>query len=319
MALEATVICLDNSEWARNGDYTPNRWEAQQDAANIIAGTKTQSNPGNAVGIVSMAGTRVEVMASPTNDIAQILSAVHSSTLNGKSDLYSALQIAQLALKHRPNKDQMQRIVAFVCSPVEADEEKLSRLGRILKRNNIALDLVCFGNMDDISKLQELLRQVNSNDNSHLVSIPPGTGILSDSLLNTPIIHGYAQPESGGFDEYGGIDPNLDPEYAQAIRLSLEEARKQQEEQGAQEQPAEPQEEDEEKLLQEAIQLSMQEAQTTTQQSGEEGGQKFEDESFVTNLLKDLPGVNVDDPQIQAALKKKQEEEQKKQEEEKKD
>ena len=36
MPLEATMICLDNSEWSRNGDIAPSRWASQIDAANII-------------------------------------------------------------------------------------------------------------------------------------------------------------------------------------------------------------------------------------------------------------------------------------------
>ncbi len=31
MSLEATMIILDNSDYARNGDYYPTRWEAQKD------------------------------------------------------------------------------------------------------------------------------------------------------------------------------------------------------------------------------------------------------------------------------------------------
>ena len=40
--LQATVICMDNSEWMRNGDYTPTRFQAQADAVNLICGAKTQ-------------------------------------------------------------------------------------------------------------------------------------------------------------------------------------------------------------------------------------------------------------------------------------
>ena len=32
MGLESTMICLDNSEWMRNGDYIPTRLAAQHDA-----------------------------------------------------------------------------------------------------------------------------------------------------------------------------------------------------------------------------------------------------------------------------------------------
>lgn len=36
------MICIDNSEWMRNGDYAPNRFQAQADAVNLICGAKTQ-------------------------------------------------------------------------------------------------------------------------------------------------------------------------------------------------------------------------------------------------------------------------------------
>ena len=58
MVLEATLLCLDNSEFMRNGDYLPSRMEAQADAATAICGAKLSSNPENLVGIISMAGKR---------------------------------------------------------------------------------------------------------------------------------------------------------------------------------------------------------------------------------------------------------------------
>ena len=35
----------------RNGDYIPTRMEAQHDAANLLCGAKTQSNPESTVGM----------------------------------------------------------------------------------------------------------------------------------------------------------------------------------------------------------------------------------------------------------------------------
>lgn len=31
-------MCIDNSEWTRSGDYAPNRFQAQADAVNLLAG-----------------------------------------------------------------------------------------------------------------------------------------------------------------------------------------------------------------------------------------------------------------------------------------
>jgi hypothetical protein len=49
---------IDNSEWMRNGDYTPTRLEAQNDAVTFLFNAKTQSNPENTVGLITMAGKR---------------------------------------------------------------------------------------------------------------------------------------------------------------------------------------------------------------------------------------------------------------------
>ena len=37
MTLESTIICVDNSEYCRNGDFGLNRLISQQDAANLVA------------------------------------------------------------------------------------------------------------------------------------------------------------------------------------------------------------------------------------------------------------------------------------------
>lgn len=36
------MICIDNSEWMRNGDYSPSRFQALSDAVNLSCGAKTQ-------------------------------------------------------------------------------------------------------------------------------------------------------------------------------------------------------------------------------------------------------------------------------------
>jgi len=36
------MICIDNSEWMRNGDYSPSRLQAQTEAVNLLCGAKTQ-------------------------------------------------------------------------------------------------------------------------------------------------------------------------------------------------------------------------------------------------------------------------------------
>lgn len=55
---EQCVLCIDNSEFMRNGDYVPTRMEAQVDAVNMITSVKTQQHPENTIAVLTMAGQR---------------------------------------------------------------------------------------------------------------------------------------------------------------------------------------------------------------------------------------------------------------------
>jgi len=251
MPLESTVICLDNSEWMRNGDYTPSRMEAQSDAANMICQTKTGQNPESTVGILCMAGKTgkgVEVLVSPTEDMGKLLGSMHGVPTQGTSNFANAMQVAQLALKHRRNKKGDQRIVVFVGSPIDAEEKALIKIGKQLAKNNVAADVVSMGEVDDNSaKLEAFIGAVNKSNNSHLVVVPAGV-LPSDVLMSSPVIHGAdyeggggggggaaagggggASGSGGNFAEYGGVDPGMDPELALALRVSMEEERARQE------------------------------------------------------------------------------------------
>jgi hypothetical protein len=123
--MEATVVCIDNSECTRNGDFEPSRFQAQAEAVNLLAGVKTSANRENTVGVLSsatMAGKTPKVMVTPTPDLAKILGAISGIVLEGSMDLSRSAQIAQLALKHRQNKNQRQKIVVFVGSPVSEEQ-----------------------------------------------------------------------------------------------------------------------------------------------------------------------------------------------------
>ena len=262
MPLESCMILLDCSEYMRNGDYVPTRLEAQVDAANLLAGAKTQAHPESPVGI--SAGKKV--LLSPTDNVGKILSASHTTTgggdfrsasMNGPleldpqvSDVAVSVQVAGLALKHRPNKNGSQRIVLFVGSPIEAEKKALQKAGRQLKKNNVAIDVVALGELEENeTKLRELVDAANGRtDDSgertcHLVTIPPGV-LPSDVLANSPILgaggafagqaavamaSGGGDGGDGGFTDFGGIDPNMDPELAMALRISMEEERARQE------------------------------------------------------------------------------------------
>jgi 26S proteasome regulatory subunit N10 len=391
MPLESCMILLDNSEYMRNGDYIPTRLEAQVDAANLLVGAKTQSHPESTVGV--SAGT--DLLVSPTEDVGKILNALHGVPMvSRKSDVTASVQVASLALKHRRNKNGSQRIVLFVGSPLEGIEPRaLAKAGRQLKKNNVAIDVVAMGELaQNEDKLKELVEAANGRADDgqertcHLVTIPSGV-LPSDVLASSPIVHGGSGGSAfaasaavaaatgntgdmgGGFSDFGGVDANMDPELAMALRVSMEEERARQERLAAQQAQQQPEESksgeeskdadmadapppaaaafaaaqtasmaamdmglsEEEALLQQALAMSMNENEPTSNSSDSKPAattnamEEDDDEAAamqlalqmsmqtelpnssnsddVRDIVSNLPGVNANDPAIQNALK----------------
>jgi 26S proteasome regulatory subunit N10 len=71
-----------------------------------------------------------------------------------------------LALKHRQEKVQQQRIIIFVGSPLQVEESQLVQLGKRLKKNNVAVDVINFGEeTTNTERLEAFRKAVDNNDN----------------------------------------------------------------------------------------------------------------------------------------------------------
>jgi len=232
------MIVVDNSESSRNGDYVPSRWDAQSDAVNLVFRAKTDENPESSVGLMSMGGKGPEMLVTLTTDFGKVLEGMHRTKIRGHAHLATGIQVAGLALKHRQNPSQRQRIIVFICSQIHEDEATLVKLAKKMRKNNVSVDFVAFGDLEssNISKLEAFNQNVKSGDNSNLAMIPPGPNLLSDSLLETPILGGTgprggaggadgadAGGDAGGGGFEFGVDPSADPELALALRMSMEE------------------------------------------------------------------------------------------------
>lgn len=131
----------------------------------------------------------MQVLASPTENMGTLLNAVHRVAIGGSMKLSNAIQVALLALKHRRNKAGSQRVVVFIGSPITEDEKTLTKIGKLLKKNNvrpymvghfthsradtrgfdclqIAVDVVSLGEIEENGpKLQVFVDATNSNNN----------------------------------------------------------------------------------------------------------------------------------------------------------
>jgi 26S proteasome regulatory subunit N10 len=251
---EACIVILDPSEYMRNGDYIPTRYEAQQDAARWLIADITTSNAENTVGVVS--GT--SVLVSTTNNIGQLFQAVKTSRRNYTKDfeLETSIQVAFMALKHRRNKAGSQRIILFVGSPV-SEKNNFTKLAKTLRKNNVTLQIITLGEEPNQDKLELLLQD---SEESRMISIPKGS-VPSEFLSATATF-----ATSAPMGAYGdSVDPSMDPELAMALQVSVEEERiRQAQFQAPTEQPNAETYSDETAMMQQALAMSLPDSMEST-------------------------------------------------------
>jgi len=236
-------VCVDNSEYSRNGDFTPSRLGAQQDVLNTISRAKMNMNAENNVGLIAVGGRKPIMINTLTSDTNKLLSGFARIAHDGELNNFStSLRIAHLALKHRTSKNHRQRILIMVCSPLQETEGELVKLAKKLKKENVNVDVVNFGedecNVEVLAKFIETLNGKSTDPQCHLVNVPAGSN-LNDGVRMSRICGNEPGAATAGAMDTGGMedwmdDPNMDPDLALALRVSLEESRaRQQQEAGA--------------------------------------------------------------------------------------
>lgn len=81
----------------------------------------------------------------------------------------------------------------------------LEKVGKKLKKNNVSVDVVAFGDCAEGNrdKLEAFVAAVNKDSNSNYVEAPMGSN-LCDFLLSSPIV---SQAYGGGGDDGAGAAP----------------------------------------------------------------------------------------------------------------
>lgn len=186
-----------------------------------------------------------------TPDTNKLLTGFAKLDMQGENNNFTcSLLQAHLALKHRISKNHKQRIIIMLCSPLQETEPELVKVAKKLKKENVAVDVINFGedevNVERLGKFIEILNGKNADPNTvncHLVNVPSGNSV-NDAVRFSPIC-GQTQPTSTGISggtaqgmDLGGDDwmdnaDEMDPELALALRVSLEESRARQQQENA--------------------------------------------------------------------------------------
>lgn len=219
------TVIIDNSEYSRNGDFQPNRYQQQIDAADYYV-RDLRNNSGNAhTAIIAGAGESPYVVLA---DAAT--SAIYHEKLyiKGELNICSSIEIALLT--------SPEEIILFHCSVVLGDVKKiqqyktdLKKILKKLKKNKVSLKIINFGEVESNNEFwSDISADFAGDDVISVISFMPDSGMLLWEQIKSFSQFNSANDNGDAFLEYGGIDPSMDPELAMALKMSLEEEQQRQ-------------------------------------------------------------------------------------------
>ncbi|KAF0988468.1 hypothetical protein HZS_2217 [Henneguya salminicola] len=206
----------------RNADYSPTRFHSLYDAINSLLTAKSRENFETTFGVLSLTG--FELLCSFTSDTSKVLQRVHTAPIKGRMiDIIKGLKIAELVLEQREHLHSSKRIVALVGSPFLAELDPLVELACRFLENKVFVDIILFGEEsgENVGNLQNFIDILNdtSEPGSHLLIVPPGDSVTR--LLRTSEITPESQRGKTGASDLD-FDAEMDPDLAEAIRLSMQ-------------------------------------------------------------------------------------------------
>jgi 26S proteasome regulatory subunit N10 len=215
---EAVIILVDNSESSINGDFYPNRLDAEKIAAERLFQYIVRQSAKTQISVGTLATAQFGIQASLTIRQDKVSKAIAQIKRGGTAELEHGIRCAFLALRHRDPQISARRVIVFIGSHHTMTEESAEKLAADANREGVAVSIVAFGDdVNDIEVLENFVQKVQAH--SEFVRANAGTVILSDIILSSPIGPGEGSAHTL-------LDPSLeeDPDVALAIRQSLDQA-----------------------------------------------------------------------------------------------
>lgn len=212
---EAIIFLIDNSDTSINGDFEPNRLDAQKLAVQRLANFHLRYSPQTDIAIGSIGSEFFGIHMSLMNTETKINQAFEKIQPGGKALVCKGILCAILALKYAKSDVAQKRIVLFVGSRNDLTPQDAKTIVTRANVDNILIDIVAFGTeVDNLHILENITR--STLNESYYIRIRNNKHILSDSVLSSPL--------GPVLTEYSQDQINEDDELAFAIKASMEDA-----------------------------------------------------------------------------------------------
>jgi 26S proteasome regulatory subunit N10 len=215
---QAIVFLIDNSAASLDGDFYPNRLEAQKHAVARLSSWFMRQSKLTQVGVGTMGGSACGIASCLTSDMTRFTRALDRIPRGGDCCLDHAIHCAILSLKMHISEVKVLRILAMISSRTELTAQGIAEIARLTAKDKISIDIVAFG--DDVQRelLESFVFQMPAQ--SHLIWCPVGGPLLCDAIFGSEIGPGV---EAGR--RLVATD-NDDPELEATIQMSMAESRR---------------------------------------------------------------------------------------------
>jgi 26S proteasome regulatory subunit N10 len=218
MEVKSVVILLDNSPWSINGDFHPNRLDAQKQTAERFAQYLFSVNPQSRVAIGTLSETEFGIRASFSSNFVRICESLR--TLNastGVLNVSKGIRCAILAQRHSNSSEScIRRIMVFIGSENDVTTPRMTEdIAQLLLKENIFLDVIVIGREVRNGALLKTLIPDQMATRSVFLEVPFSATVLSDNVLASSIGPGQQMAKV----QLPELAKN-DPELARALSLS---------------------------------------------------------------------------------------------------
>ena len=203
----AVAVILDNSDTAIDGDFIPNRFDAQKTAVDRLSQYYLSTNPESQFGINTMASEEFGIRSSFTSNHQKIMLSMQNIKIGGKLLFQKALKNALLSLKHCNAKTEEKRVLAFIGNDHDINSpEIVKKTVNTFKREDVSLDIVIIGkSVPNVPFLKKICREIPK---SFCIEVRECDTVLSDKVLKSEIRPGKKISQINP-REFGMSDPNF--------------------------------------------------------------------------------------------------------------
>ena len=187
---KSLVIIIDNSSSSINGDFFPNRLDAQKIAAERLSTYLFSVNQQTQIALLTMGSIEFSIRSSFTNLSSKLQEIMKNINPGGVALTEKALKTALLIMNHATKNENEHRILLFIHSYSDIDsDEKVQFFKEKISKANVFLDIVSFSS-DSITK--DYLKHLCNGEFLDIVNSPH---ILSDLVLASKIGTGNIKPQ----------------------------------------------------------------------------------------------------------------------------